>query len=540
MRSGFVLWLAVLAGCSRPAAVVAPAHGNKPKLVVLIVVDQLPSWVFERDRGLFRHGLARLLEHGAYVPDAELPYASTFTAPGHATIGTGAPPSIHGVIGNQWYRRSDGKERPAEYDPSAPMFAIRGDGLRRGVNASAKALRVDGVADVLRRDTAGKARSVAVALKARAACFVVGRAPDLAVWFESDAGGMTTSRAYTQTVPAWLLDMARNRPPDRFIGTAWNALDPELLAGVTEIADDAPGEGDLHGLGVAFPHRIENPDHLLHTPYGDEIVLDTAYAAIDAMQLGTDDVPDLLAIGLNAHDYVGHNWGPDSWEVLDLTLRLDVALGALFDSLDQRFGSAGWAVVLTSDHGATPVVERSRWPGARRIKPTEIAAAAESALARVLGDGPWVAKVTASQVYLSQRWAGVPASARDAALSSAVDAIAALPSIAAAGRTDQISGGCDDRDGLDRAICLSIAPGESGELYVMPAAGSLITDYATGTHHDAPFDDNRRVPIFVMAPGVTAQAGKGTLLQVAPTVAALLGVSAPPSASAPPLFGIAR
>ena len=60
-----------------------------------------------------------------------------------------------------------------------------------------------------------------------------------------------------------------------------------------------------------------------------------------------------------AHDYAGHFWGPESWEVLDLTLRLDAALGRLFDTLDQRFGKTGWAVVLTSDHGATPMVDYS-------------------------------------------------------------------------------------------------------------------------------------------------------------------------------------
>ncbi|MGE0871250.1 MAG: alkaline phosphatase family protein [Kofleriaceae bacterium] len=540
MRCCFVVWLAVVAACSRTTPVVAPAHADKPKLVVLIVVDQLPSWVFARDRGRFRHGFARLLRHGAFVPAAELPYANTFTAPGHATIGTGAPPSVHGVVGNQWYRRDEGTVRPAEYDRAATVFGVAGGSVAAGLNGSAKALRVDGIADVLRRDTSGKARSVAVALKARAACFVAGRAPDLAVWFEPDAGGMTTSRAYASELPAWLDELDRSRPPDRFIGTQWNALDPQLLATVTQIADDAPGEGDLHGLGVGFPHRIASANHLLHTPYGDEIVLDAAYAAIDAMQLGSDAVPDLLAIALNAHDYVGHNWGPDSWEVLDLTLRLDVALGTLFDTLDRRLGRDGWAVVLTSDHGATPVVERSRWPGARRISPSDIAAAAERGLSGVLGTGPWVAKVTASQIYLTRRWATVAASARDAALAAATAAVARLPGIAASGRTDLIAGSCNTRHGLDRAICWSIAPGESGELYVVPAAGSVITDYTTGTHHDAPFDDNRQVPILVLAPGIAHQTGHGSLLQVAPTVAALLDVHAPPGASEPPLFGIVR
>jgi phosphoglycerol transferase MdoB-like AlkP superfamily enzyme len=89
-------------------------------------------------------------------------------------------------------------------------------------------------------------------------------------------------------------------------------------------------------------------------------------------------------------------------------------------------------------------------------------------------------------------------------------------------------------------MCLSLIAGESGEVYVVPSAGSLISDYASGTHHDAPFDDNRRVPILVLAPGLAPQRGEGSVLQVAPTLAVLLGIPPPAAASEAPLFGLAR
>ena len=537
MRAFLVM---LLVCCSGPEHTATPAARARPKLVVLVVVDQLPTWVFERDRPLFHGGFARLLRDGAVVRAADLPYADPFTAPGHAAMATGAPPSVHGVIGNSWYRRSDARERSAEYDRDAPVFVVgpsQGGELSAEDGASSRELQVDGIAEALRAHP--RAKSIAIGLKPRAAAFVAGRRPDLAVWYEAAAGGMTTSRAYASEAPAWLAKLATEKPVSRFFTEKWDARDPALLARVTGIADDAPGEGDLDGFSTKFPHDLaaaKSPAKvLLHTPFADTIVFDTAIAALDALELGADDVPDLLAISFNAHDYAGHLWGPDSWEVLDLTLRFDEALGEFFKTLDRRVGTGNWAVVLTSDHGATPIVDRGK---GRRIKSSEITEAIEAAVAAKLGKGPWVAAVLSSNVYMVPAFAQLPAETRAAALDDAVAVLAKIPNIATAGRSDQMTGDCTRRRDLARAVCFSIYPPESGELYVMPTAGSLITDYKSGTHHDAPFDDNRKVPILVMAPGLAHRAGEGSLLQVAPTLAALLGVPPPRAATERPLFGL--
>lgn len=542
MRRAILCALAVLVGSCGPKAM--PAPSKRPRLVVLLVIDQLPTWAFERDRHLFTGGLARLLREGAYVRAAELPYASSFTAPGHATISTGTTPSTHGVIGNQWFRRAEDKERGAEYDPAAPQLRVvtetietpgAAPSLVLDDTASAIALRSPGLAEALRaaRPTS---TSVAIALKARAAVFVAGQHPDLAIWYEANAGGMTTSRAYAPALPSWLTQLARDKPTRRFIGQTWEPLDAASLAKATGVPDDGQGEGNANGLGVAFPHPIVDPDAIVHTPFGDEVVLDAVYAALPALALGADDAPDLLAIGLNAHDYAGHVFGPDSWESLDLTLRLDRQLDALFDELDRRVGADGWALVMTSDHGATPLVERARDKDARRIPSGTIVAAVQQALVPLLGDGAWVAKISSNQLYLST---AIEPATRARALAAAVTAIAALPGIEGVYRAAETMGHCEARAGMERAVCLALAPDISGDLYIVPRRGSLLTDYTTGTHHDAPNADNREVPVIVRAPGLAPQTiARASLLQVAPTVAALLGVPPPRDATAPALFGL--
>lgn len=520
----------------------------KPKLVVLIVIDQYPSWSFAQQRDLFTGGLARMLREGAVVARAELPYANTFTAAGHAAIGTGAPPRVSGIVGNYWHRRDEGRDRPAEYDANAMPFAV---GPALGTSelspddgVSAKALRVGGIAESLRAGTSGAGRSVAIAFKARSACLVAGKRPDLAIWFEAGGGGMTTSRAYAREAPAWLVKLASTSPASRFFTSTWEPRDASLLERATKIIDASPGEKSNHGLDGAFPHALTDSDRpersLQETPFADEIVVQTAREAIAAMKLGTDEVPDLLALSFSAHDYAGHAWGPDSWEIVDLTLRLDTRLGELFDELDRSLGRDQWAAVLTSDHGATPIVERSRVAGARRLGYDELETAALSALEAVLPDRkPWTVHVAAGNVYITPHLAGASAAERDAALDAAAKALAAVPNVAAAGRTDRIGSDCTKGNELERAICNAHVSGEAGDLYVYPALGSVISGHSFGTGHDAPFEDNRFVPILVKAPGLAPrQVETGSLLQVAPTVTSLLGVAPPPAATESPLFGL--
>lgn len=517
--------LALVAACRSPAAPVPPPPA--PKLVVLIVIDQLASWSFERDRDLFTGGLGRMLREGAYVQAAELPYANTFTSPGHATIATGAVPRIHGIVGNQWWSRAEQRERSAESDPTAPIFAVANVPTPPTSNGSGRALRVPGIADALRAATGDQGHTVAIALKARSACLVAGQHPELALWYDASAGGMTTSSAYAHAAVPWLVDLAREKPAARFIGQTWSPLDPALLAKHTKIADDAPGEGALHGMGVAFPHLVHDAEELVHTPFADEIVLDAVYAVLDRMQLGADDIPDLLAISFSAHDYAGHNWGPDSWEVLDLTLRLDAALGTLFATLDRRLGPQGWAAVVTSDHGVTPLVERSPVAGAKRVSPAEIAATA----------GPLVSKVASNEIYLSADWEKLAAPDRRAALDAAIAAVRAkYPELDVFDTSD--TSHCQEAT-LAGDVCRAVVPGEAGEIYVAPRRGFVVTEYKTGTHHDAPNADNNQVPILVRGPGIARQTiPRASLLQIAPTLAALLGVPPPRSASEKPLFGL--
>jgi predicted AlkP superfamily pyrophosphatase or phosphodiesterase len=548
----WVLSAAVLTACARTTAPTAappndpsapPTDPTTPRLVVLLVIDQLPTWSFDPQAHLLQGGLRRLLDEGTYFPNAAFPYAVTMTAPGHAALGTGAPPAVSGIMANQWYDLEQKRLVGAVEDPDAPVFVVEPPGLAaRGV--SSRNLLVDGLADALREASEGAGRSIAVGLKDRAAVLMLGRRPDLAVWYEPEQLAMTTSRAYAERLPPWLASLARTELVARQLALVWEPLDAELLAEATGVGDLDWGGGDAFGLGNTFPYVLADaPDPgraLAATPAGNTIVLETARAAIEAEDLGADEHPDLLGIAFSSHDYAGHLWGQESWERLDMLLRIDRELEDFLAFLDARVGAGHWALVVTSDHGATPLPERSDRPQGvpGRLHHAAVRRAVEDAMGEILGPGPWVETIQASTIYLSPRFREASDAQRSAAMQGAVESIRRVPGVGYADARSALLGRCGDRLDLAALVCRSLHPERSGDIYFTAAPGSYASESSqTGTSHGSPADHDRVVPIIVYGEGWPAERREEAIdvLQVAPTLAGMLGIEPPAEARTLPL-----
>lgn len=521
-----------------PAPPALPTVG--PRLVVLLVVDQLPSWSFDPQRAALDGGIARLLERGSYWPHARYPYAATHTAPGHATIGTGAPPSVHGIVANRWIDAKSGELREAGEDGTSLLLDPQG-GPPHGPGVSSARLEVDGLAEALHAGHGAEAKAIAIGLKGRAVAHVVGRHPDLALWFDTGRGVLTSSTAFVEALPPWVIAFAQAHPREAVLAQPWPAEDPERLAALAGGPDERPGEGNPHGLGATYPHDLASATNpakaFAYTPMASTLLVDAAIAAIDGARLGEDDVPDLLAVTFSAHDYAGHAWCQESWERVDHLLRLDRDVGRLLDVLDRSVGRERYAVVLTSDHGSTPSLALAG-PGAKLVLADDVGEAAAAAAERVLGPGHWVAGTTVLGVTASPALDALGVEPRDRALAAMIDAIAALPGIGFVARTDRLEGRCDERSGVEALACRSVFAGRSGALFTAAAPGALLADDASEcTAHGSPNPHDREVPLVIVAPGTTAgeRSKEVSMLRVAPTIAALLGVPPPAAATEPPL-----
>jgi hypothetical protein len=504
-----------------PAPTPAPPVTAEPSLVVLIVVDglrhgEIERWLPHLGGGGFR----RLLEGGVVFDRAFYPYATTKTCPGHATISTGALPSRHGIVGNDWYDRGSRAPVACMADLASPALD---DDRGQGGGVSARWLRLPALAD--RLTAGGSSRAIAVSLKDRAAAMLAGRG-GLAFWWGVD--GFTTSRHYAAILPDYAAVWNRSRP--RLGGARWDRIAAPALYEATGVDDDGR-ERPPAGFARTFPHLLPDEDSAVYTPFGADRVVDFALAAMAGERLGArPGARDLLAISVSTIDVIGHAYGPDSHEAIDALLRLDRAVAGLLDELDRRLGAAGYVIALTADHGmvSAPRTAAARVDGAR------ITGAAEAALDARLGAGDWVEAFREPHLYLrpaTVRGAGVPV---EAAARIAARAIGRVAGVAAAFTASEVAaaGG----RGLAAMVARSASPPRSGDVMVVAAAHTMIApDDDMAASHGTPHDYDRHVPLIVAGPGVVAGHSQRAVspADLAPTLAAWLGVTLPDASGTP-------
>ncbi|MDQ3368893.1 MAG: alkaline phosphatase family protein, partial [Myxococcota bacterium] len=373
------------------------------------------------------------------------------------------------------------------------------------------------------------ALAVSVSLKDRAAILPLGQA-GTPIWYDRKAVAMTS----TAPVP-WLAAHTAAHPIPPSLATPWTPLDARRLAQLSGTTDDAAGEVGEKGFGPTFPHSLQATKHpgtaLLAAPLGNTIVLEAGLAAIAGAGLGVDDVPDLLVVSLSAHDYAAHGWGHESWELWDMTLRLDEELARFLAGLDSQVGAGQWAMIVTSDHGGSPLAARL---SAGHITHEQVADAANRAASTQLGPGAWIAAAKFPTLYLSAAARAKPGQI-DQVVTKILHALRALPGIARVERTADLAGGCERRTGEDRAICLALDPMASGEIVYLPKRGwsFVAAKEPVATAHGSLHDYDREVPVILLPPGrtphapLTAPSGTLPMTQIAPLVAEWLGVAAP-------------
>jgi hypothetical protein len=505
--------------------------------VVVVVLDQIGSETLAR--------LAPLLEHGAYaqarargrvLDDVVYGYATTLTAPGHAAIFSGASPSVSGVVANNVIDHVTGAHRTTVDDGQSGVLGVPEE------RASPSVLRVPTVADALEAATSGAAKTVALAIKDRSAVLPGGQHPDLVLFYDPTVG-FTTSRWYASALPPWLAAFSSSHPIDAS-AVRWQLPDPDRLSTLLG-PDDGPGEGALEGMTSHFPHVLAgNPranDLWVYTPDSSEYLLELAYEAAVQLELGADDVPDLLMISVSGTDYTGHVFGPDSFEYADHLRRADRALLRLYERLSDH---TDVAFIVTSDHGAARMPERihDSVPTAIRFDAKAMVAEMEAALDGKAGVGDWVLGYVDPYVYLSAATVARPDAA--ALRTLAVQTAAAHLGVFAAFDAQNPAAITHPNADLVRQVRASLDPERGGDVLIVPAFGAIPDAPYTpgkGTTHGSPWAYDTHVPVFMWGAGISQGHDSEPLEQarVASTIAALLRIPPPAAATLPPLPGLA-
>jgi predicted AlkP superfamily pyrophosphatase or phosphodiesterase len=502
------------------------ATGEPPRLVVMLVVDQMRADYITTYGHQWTKGLRRLLDTGASFPLAAYPFAGTLTCAGHATISTGTFPSTHGMIANGWYDRSLRKSVTCTEDASVTSVPFGG---RKGVEKhSPAALKTQTFTDELRVQASRPPTVVGLSLKARSALTLAGQpSPNTYAVWEEDDGTWATSTAYTQT--AWpIVDRyAAAHPVTAAYGSSWTRL---LPADSYVFSDDLLAEPTPH----LFPYELKStsgtPDNEFVTlwersPASDRALGDLAQHMVRELKMGQLPGTDVLAVSFSALDLVGHHFGPHSHEVQDTLARLDVTIGDLLTMLDQVVGRDRYVVALSADHGVANVPEQSTAAGVRstRYTTTQVRGAIETVLQSFFGEGPHVTTVSDSQVYFTP---GTLARIlrTDGARTAVTRAILSVDGPGQVLWADELASTTPTDDPILRAARLSYVADRSGDAVVVPRAHSLIR--SSGSTHGSPYAYDQRVPVWFAGAGITP--GRfltpATPADIAPTLAHLVGI----------------
>lgn len=342
-RLSAILLIAVLLA----PPVQASVHNQKPKLVVLIVIDQLRGDYLERFRDQFGPGGFRLLmDRGAWFTECYYDYANLHTAPGHATLGTGAYTNGHGIIGNDWYDPIRKGVFSSVADKEHPTVGVPGN----KIGASPRNLLSTTFGDEVKLATQGKSRVFGISLKDRSAILPAGFSANAAYWIDKDTGKWVTSTYYRpdSTLPAWAQQFNDDNRAAKY-------LNREVKdAGGQVLRTTAPGQKDPDGTALDYYDTVGR------TPFGNEYTFEFARELVQNEKLGSGPTTDVLTLSFSAFDILGHRVGPDSPEQANMLLTLDRQLADFFGFLGRQVGLANVWIALSADHGVSPMPEQAK------------------------------------------------------------------------------------------------------------------------------------------------------------------------------------
>jgi hypothetical protein len=507
---GFLLCL------SLTGAGLGSAYNARPKLVVIVVIDQFRGDYLERYRDQWGEGGFRLfLERGADFTDCNYDYANTRTAPGHATLLTGAYTNGHGIMANEWWDPQKKAMVAAADDDATKLVGIAGG----APGASPHHLLADTLGDELKLATQGKSRVFGVSLKDRASVLPAGFAADGAYWIDRQTGAWITSTYYRSELPKWAQDFNNSKRAEKYLNQEWKDSNGNVLRS-TKPPDGKP---------VNFYDLVGS------TPLANDYEFEFARELITYEKLGNGPATDLLIVSLSANDILGHKVGPDSPQMRSMALELDKSLAEFFGFLGHQVGMANVWMALSADHGIAPLPQFAktlRLPAAN-LDGKALREQINSLLSKKYSKkADYVLDLDYPLAWLSEdAFAGTPAGKKES--DAEADAGEAMKQAGLAGyfTKSQLARGETPATEVGRRYAHSYSP--EGGWYVIGIPSPFHVGSAKATDHATPFSYDTHVPLAFY--GLAFQPGTyrthAEPVDLAVTLASLLGINAPAQAT---------
>ena len=513
---------------------------DKPKLVVGIVVDQMRFDYLTRFWDKYENdGFKRLVNEGFNFKNNHFNYIPTYTAPGHTSIYTGTTPQNHGIIGNGWY---DKFEKSEVYCTSDENVQSLGTNSSAGKMSPHRMISTT-MGDENRLFTQMQGKTIGIGLKDRSAILPAGHTANAAYWFHGmDEGKWISSTYYMNKLPDWVQAFNKSGKATSYL-KEWNSLD-DIETYSESGTDNNNFETGFSGR-TTFPYNLAELapkngqfDLLKYTPFGNSITADFAIAALEGEKLGTDEFTDFLTVSFSSTDYIGHNFGVNSKEVQDAYMRLDKDLARLLKALDEKVGVGNYTLFLTSDHGGVDVpsyLQSVKIP-AGYFEDEAFEDDLKAFVEEKFGSKDLIEMVSNYQIFLNYE----TLANEKIEASNVEDAIAHFvlqkPQINRVFTRTQLEAN-DFTSEISGLVQKGFNQRRSGDV-VFVLKPAIISYSKTGSTHGSGFSYDTHAPLIFFGKGIPHgdTSKRSEIIDIAPTISTILGISFPSANSGKPLY----
>ncbi|MBK8700563.1 MAG: alkaline phosphatase family protein [Saprospiraceae bacterium] len=527
----FFLFLPLLL-MGQPKKESKPVAGDKPALVVGIVVDQMRwDFLYRYSQRYSQGGFKRLMGEGFSCEQTYIPYTPTVTAAGHACVYTGSVPGVHGVVGNNWY---DVNNKRVVYCSEDTL--VRALGTRHDTNGlmSPKNMSTTSICDELRLASNFRSKVVGVCIKDRGAIFPAGHSANAAFWFDGSSGKWISSSHYMEALPDWLVAYNDSDPVTRFLKNNWNTIYAKETY-TQSTSDEKIYEAKFKGLvSSSLPYRLDTLGKkgngiIASTPYGNTMTAEVARLAIENYKLGMGQETDFLALSFSSPDYAGHQFGPNSIELEDTYLRLDLEIEGFLKYLDEKIGKGRYTVFLTADHGVAhvPVFLKEQKIPAGAWNSTRTIVDINDQIREKFGLEDVILSEQNYQLYLDYALMAKSGIDQTEVTAFILDELHKVEGIQQAFELKNLASQTLPAS-VRRSFENGYHPQRSGHIQIIMEAG-WIDGWLTGTTHGSWYNYDSHLPMLWYGWGIKHGRShqKHSMTDIAPTVAALLSIQVP-------------
>lgn len=507
---------------------------QRPKLVIGIMVDQMRWDYLYRFQPIFKAngGFKRMMGEGYSCENTLIPYTPTVTACGHTAVYTGSVPAIHGITGNTWWDNQLMRNVYCSEDKT--VNGVGGKSESEG-QMSPKNMLTTSICDELRMATNFKSKVIGVALKDRGSILPAGHSANAAYWYESKSGNFISSSYYMNQLPEWVNNFNNRKLVDSMYSIGWNTSLPKEIYPQYATTDVKEYESKPFGKdATGFPYDLskyvgKDFSKISTTPYGNTLTAEMAKAAVLAEKLGKGEATDFLAVSFSSPDYIGHSFGPNSWETVDGYARLDEELGKLFAFLDATVGKNQYTAFLTADHAVAHIpgfMKENKLPGGV-VDDMGMMRTMNTQLKEKFGIDNVIVSMNNYQVYLNHPKID-SAKLDDAPIKKwIIQYVKKNEAVANAFPTDEIMTTPINKT-LREMLANGFYPRRSGDIQIILKSG-YIEGSATGTTHGLWYAYDAHIPLLFYGWGIKkGKTHRETYMtDIAATIAALLKIQMP-------------